>query len=59
MARCRGRVMLATMLPSHVGDGATEATGSWCDVDAESCWRQCCLVMLATALLRRLGRGAM
>jgi hypothetical protein len=28
------------VLPSHAGDGAVEATGPWCDVDAESCWRQ-------------------
>jgi hypothetical protein len=31
--------MLATLLPSLAGDGAVEATFSWRDVDAESCWR--------------------
>jgi hypothetical protein len=29
-----------TILPNHAGDGATEATRLWRDVDAESCWRQ-------------------
>jgi hypothetical protein len=27
--------MMATMLPSHAGDGAAEATGPWRDVDIE------------------------
>jgi hypothetical protein len=31
--------MLATVLLSHVGDGAVGATWQWSDVDAESCWR--------------------
>jgi hypothetical protein len=48
-----------TMLLSHAGDGAAEVTLLQRDVDAESCWRQCCLVMLAMALSRRLGRGTM
>jgi hypothetical protein len=58
MVRYRCRVMLATMLPSHAGDGTTEATWPWCNVDAvmlatmlpshaddnvvESCWRRHC-----------------
>jgi hypothetical protein len=42
MAQCRCRVKLATMLPSHAGDGAAEATWPRCDVEAESCWQQCC-----------------
>jgi hypothetical protein len=29
--------MLAMVLPSHAGDGATEVTWLWCDVDVESC----------------------
>jgi hypothetical protein len=49
--------MLATMLPSHDGDGAAMVTWPWCDVDAESCWRQWWRVMLARALPRPLGRG--
>jgi hypothetical protein len=52
MALCRCRVMLATVLLSHVGDGATEAIWPWHDVDAESCWRQCYRVM--ATLLRCL-----
>jgi hypothetical protein len=31
------RVLLATVLPSHAGDGGVEATWLRCDVDAESC----------------------
>jgi hypothetical protein len=27
----------AMYMPSHAGDGATGATWSWLDVDAESC----------------------
>jgi hypothetical protein len=61
--------MLVTVLPSHVGDDAAEATWSRHDVDAESCWRQryrgnlatarCrCQVMLATVLLSHAGDGA-
>jgi hypothetical protein len=34
-------------LPSHAGDSATEATWSWRDVDAKSCWRWCCRADLA------------
>jgi hypothetical protein len=50
VARCGCRVMLATMLLSHVGDVATGVIWSRCDVDAESCWQQCCRVMLTTVL---------
>jgi hypothetical protein len=34
------RVMLAAMLLSHAGNGATGVIWSWRDVDVESCWRQ-------------------
>jgi hypothetical protein len=47
-----------TMLPSHDGDGAAKATWLRCDVDVESCWRQCCWVIQAMALLRQLGHNA-
>jgi hypothetical protein len=47
------------MLPSHAGDGVAEATWPRRDVDVESCWRQCCRVMLATALPGRLGHVTM
>jgi hypothetical protein len=50
MAQCRCRVMLATMLPSHAGDGAVGATWPRRGVNAKSCWQQCCRVMLAMAL---------
>jgi hypothetical protein len=46
-------------MPSHASDGAAEATWLLCDVDAESCWRQCCQVVLVMVLPRRLGRSAM
>jgi hypothetical protein len=59
VARCRCRVTLAIMLPSHVGDGAAEMAWLQHNVDVESCWRQCCRVMLTTVLSRRLGRSAM
>jgi hypothetical protein len=42
--------MLAIVLPSHVGDGAAGATWPQRDIDGESCWRQCCQVMLVMAL---------
>jgi hypothetical protein len=42
---------------SHAGDDAAEATWPQRDVDAESYRRQCCRVLLATTLLRPLGRG--
>jgi hypothetical protein len=42
--------MLATMLPSHTGDGAAVATWPQRDVDIELCWRQYYQVKLATAL---------
>jgi hypothetical protein len=51
--------MLVMVLPSHVGDDAVEVTWPSCDVDAESCWRHCCRVMLMMVLLRRLGHGVM
>jgi hypothetical protein len=44
--------MLGTVLPSHIGDGATGMTWSWHDVDVESCWRQCCQGNLAAARCR-------
>jgi hypothetical protein len=50
LARCRCRFMQATLLSSHAGDGAARATSPRRDVDAESCWRQCYRVMLATVL---------
>jgi hypothetical protein len=51
--------MLAMMLLSHAGDDVAGETWSWCDVDTESCWRQCGRAMLATTLLGRLGRSTM
>jgi hypothetical protein len=57
--------MLTTVLSSLAGDDVmsklsqVEATGLWRDVNVESCWRQCCRVMLATALSEQLVRGAM
>jgi hypothetical protein len=42
--------MLAPMLPSHVGDGATEVTWPQRGINVESCWRQCCQVKLVMAL---------
>jgi hypothetical protein len=42
--------MLATMLPSHVDDGAAGVTWLQRNVDAELCWRQYYQVMLVTAL---------
>jgi hypothetical protein len=38
---------MSTVLSSDVGDGAVKVTCLRCDVDAESCWRWCCRVMLA------------
>jgi hypothetical protein len=51
--------MLATMLSSHVGNGAVEVTWQWLYIDVESRRRQCCRVMLAMVLSGQLGRGAM
>jgi hypothetical protein len=48
-----------TMMSSHPGDGAAKATWLWSDVEVESCWRQYYRVILAMALLGRLGRGVM
>jgi hypothetical protein len=42
--------MLFPMPPSHAGDGAIGATWPRRDVDVETCWRQCCRVMLAMVL---------
>jgi hypothetical protein len=50
--------MLVTMLLSHDGDGAAKASWPWRVVDVESCWRQCCRVMLATVLPSHAGDGA-
>jgi hypothetical protein len=49
VAQYRCCVMLTMVLPSHAGDGVAEAAWPWSDVDAESCWRQCCRVMLVIA----------
>jgi hypothetical protein len=57
VAQCRYQVMLVTMLSSHAIDGTARAIWPPRDVDAESCWRRCCRVMLAMVLLGRLGRG--
>jgi hypothetical protein len=51
--------MLTIMLPTNAGDGATEATWLWHDVEAESCWQQCCRILLVTTLPGQLGHGAM
>jgi hypothetical protein len=53
LRRCR--IMLLMALPSPAGDGATKSY----DEDAESCWRRCCRVMLATTLLGQHGHDAM
>jgi hypothetical protein len=42
--------MLATILPNHGRDDAAKSTWPRCDVDVESCWQQCCRVMLTMAL---------
>jgi hypothetical protein len=49
--------MLAIMLSSYARDDTAEAT--WHDVDAKSCWRQCCRVVLVMTLLRRLDHSVM
>jgi hypothetical protein len=41
-----------TVLSSHAGNDAAEATWLQPDVDVKSCRRQCCRVMLAMALSR-------
>jgi hypothetical protein len=41
-----------TMSSSHPGDGVAGVTWSWCDVEAESCWRCCCQGNLATSRCR-------
>jgi hypothetical protein len=51
--------MLMMVMLSHADDDATEVIWPWCDVDAESCWRQCCQVMLTTVVPGRLGHGVM
>jgi hypothetical protein len=66
--RCRGdlvatrytcRVMLTMVLSSHASDGAARVNWPRYNVDAESCWRRCCQVMLKTALPERLGHDTM
>jgi hypothetical protein len=51
--------MLVTMLPSHAGNGAVGVIWPWLDVDAESCWWQCCRVMLVIVLPGQLGHSVM
>jgi hypothetical protein len=51
--------MLAMMLLSHAGDDAAGVTWLRRDVDAESCWRQCCRVILVMTLPGRLSHGVM
>jgi hypothetical protein len=51
--------MLEMALLSYASDDAIEVTWSWRDVDAGSCRRECCRVMLVTALTGRLGHGEM
>jgi hypothetical protein len=46
------------ILPSHDGNGTTEVTWPRCNVDAESCWQQCCRVMLATMMSSHAFDGA-
>jgi hypothetical protein len=46
------------MLLSHAGDSAAETTWLRRDINAESCWRQCCRVMLASALSSHAGDSA-
>jgi hypothetical protein len=41
-----------TMLPSHAHDSAADATWPRCDIIVESCWQQCCRVMLETVRCR-------
>jgi hypothetical protein len=50
-AWCRCRVMLTTMLSSHVGYGTAEVTLPWHDIDVESCRGQCWRVLLATGAI--------
>jgi hypothetical protein len=51
--------MLMTVLPSHAGDDDAGVTWPRCDVDVESCSRQCSRVMLMMMLPKRLGCGVM
>jgi hypothetical protein len=52
-------------LPSHVGDEVAELAGDGAagvtlpghDVDAESCWRWCCWVILVMVLPNDAGDG--
>jgi hypothetical protein len=50
--RYRCRVMLATVLLSHAGNGAIKATWPRHDVDVESNCQQCCWGKLATTWCR-------
>jgi hypothetical protein len=43
--------MLVMVLLSQDNDDTAGVTWPRRDVDAESCWRQCCRVMLAMTLL--------
>jgi hypothetical protein len=47
------------VLSSHASNDAAGKTWPRCDVDVESCWRQCCRVKLATTLLGRHDRDKM
>jgi hypothetical protein len=51
--------MLMMALPSPADDSVAVATWVRCDVDVESSLGQCCRVMLAMVLSRRLGRDVM
>jgi hypothetical protein len=48
-----------TVLPNHAGDDVAGVTWPQRDVDAKSCSRQCCRVMLVIALSGRHGRSVM
>jgi hypothetical protein len=47
-----------TMPSSHADDDAAEVTWPRRDVEAESFWKQCCRVCLATAPLSPTDNGA-
>jgi hypothetical protein len=47
--------MLVIVLLCHAGNGTTGVTWPWRDVDAASCLRRCCRVMLAMVLLSHAG----
>jgi hypothetical protein len=63
LCRCWGDLTVMwyrcwVMLTSHAGDGVVKVTWLWCTVDVESCWRQCCRVMLVMALPSPASDGA-